>query len=189
VSKHERMTQTLPSGPRADTVTIRPYRPVDHNACRNLWAELTAEHQGLYEARAVDVGGGAADLGAGFEEYLTRLDLSGMWVAQHPDLGVVAFAGLILLGRSGAVDPVVVTEELRGRGIGRLLLEHVAEQARKRGMRQLSISPAIRNIGAIHCMYRSGYDTAATVTLTLDLTGQQRHTGEGVDLHGVRFFS
>jgi GNAT superfamily N-acetyltransferase len=216
------MTQTLPNR-RAETVTIRGYRPTDHNACHGLWAEFASEHRARYPDQpdvgrfgaapagsvpevpgeapgelapadpagfgfaAPDERAGSADPGAGFEEYLTRLDLSGMWVAQHPDDGVVGFIGLLLHGRAGAIDPVVVTRRRRDQGIGRALLEHVAEQARRRGMRELRISPALRNVEAIHCMFRAGYDTIASVTLTLDLTGRQRPAAEGIDLHGVRF--
>jgi GNAT superfamily N-acetyltransferase len=182
-------------------VLIRSYRPTDHGACRRLWAELTSEHHRLYPAAppvpaatpaAVGESGVAATAadvasGAGFEEYLTRLDLSGMWVAQHADEGVVGFVGLILQGRAGAVDPVVVTAERRGQGIGRALLGYVAEQARRRGMPELTISPALRNLEAVRCLYRAGFDAAATVTLALDLTGRDGQWRDGVDLHGVRF--
>jgi GNAT superfamily N-acetyltransferase len=197
---YERMTQTLPSTRGTATVAIRGYRPADHGACRRLWAELTTEHRKLYPGAqpvpaaapaAVDEPGAAiaADnsSGAGFEEYLTRLDLSGMWVAQHVDAGVVGFVGLILQGRAGAVDPVVVTADRRGQGIGRALLGYVGEQARQRGMRELTISPAMRNLEAVRCLYHAGFDAAATVTLALDLTGRAGQWRDGVDLHGVRF--
>src|SRR5437660_83509 len=118
------MTQTLPSMRGTAAVAIRGYRPTDHSACRSLWAELTTEHRRLYPgaqpvpaaapATVDEVGATAvpADTGgAGFEEYLTRLDLSGMWVAQHAEAGVVGFVGLILRGRAGSVDPVVVTAD------------------------------------------------------------------------------
>jgi GNAT superfamily N-acetyltransferase len=194
------MTQTLPSTRGAAAVVIRGYRPTDHSACRRLWAELTTEHRRLYPgappvpaaapAAVGETGAAAAPAdtsGAGFEEYLTRLDLSGMWVAQHADEGVVGFIGLILQGRAGAVDPVVVTADLRGQGIGRALLGYVAEQARRRGMRELTISPALRNLEAIRCLYHAGFDAAATVTLALDLAGRDSQWHDGVDIHGVRF--
>jgi GNAT superfamily N-acetyltransferase len=194
------MTQTLPSTRGAAAVVIRGYRPTDHSACRGLWAELTTEHRRLYPgappvpaaapAAVGETGAAAAPVdtsGAGFEEYLTRLDLSGMWVAQHADEGVVGFIGLILQGRAGAVDPVVVTADLRGQGIGRALLGYVAEQARRRGMRELTISPALRNLEAIRCLYHAGFDAAATVTLALDLAGRDSQWRDGVDIHGVRF--
>lgn len=185
------MTQTVSSTRRTDSITIRSYRPDDHSACRRLWAELAKEHRALYPGRpgtGDPTGEGRqTDLGAGFEEYLTRLDLSGMWVAHHPEDGVVGLVGLILQGRTGTIDPVVVSARRRGQGIGRALLTRVAEEARDRGLRELSISPELRNAGAIHCVFRAGYEAASAITFTLDLTGRQPHGSEGIDLHGVKF--
>ncbi|WP_246278593.1 GNAT family N-acetyltransferase [Phytohabitans rumicis] len=45
-------------------------------------------------------------------------------------------------GRAGEIEPVVVTEARRGQGIGRALLEHVAAEARRRGLTYLTISPS-----------------------------------------------
>lgn len=180
------MTQTLQGKRAAGPVTIRGYRPSDHSACRELWAELTAERRRLYPG-PVSSASGPTDPGAGFEEYLTRLDLSGMWVAQHVEDDVVGFVGLILQGRAGTVDPVVVSDRHRAEGIGTALLEHVADQARSRGLRELSVSPALRNVAAIHCLRTAGYRTVSTVTLTLDLTGRSQEQSDGIELHGVRF--
>src|SRR3954451_17205506 len=83
-------------------VTVRSYRPSDHSAGRRLWSELTNQHHQMY-------GSPTDDGGAGFEEYLTRLDLSGLWVADHADDGVIGLVGLIMRGRAGEVDPIVVT--------------------------------------------------------------------------------
>jgi GNAT superfamily N-acetyltransferase len=181
---------------QAAVVAIRPYRPADHRACRQLWAELAEAHREIYDDPTL----GGADPGAGFEEFLTRLDLSGVWVAEHPVEGVVGLAGLVLgaadvggglsrhgSGPIGEVEPVVVDARLRGRGIGRALLEYIAVQARHRGMRRLSISPASRNVEAIRCLHAAGYDILETLTLTLPLVGGAAGTHEVLDLHGVRF--
>jgi GNAT superfamily N-acetyltransferase len=166
------------------TVTIRAYRPTDHSACRGLWAELTELQRALYEDP--DLGG--PDPGAGFEDYLTRLDLSGMWVAEDSDDGVVGLVGLILNGRAGEVYPVVVTQRHRSKGIGTALLTHVAEQARARALRQLMVVPESRNITAIKVAHGAGYDTLASVRLTLDLTGRgSSRDSDEIDLHSLRF--
>src|SRR6185312_12732025 len=123
-------------------VTVRSYRPSDHSAGRRLWSELTNQHNRMY-------GEPADDGGAGFEEYLARLDLSGLWVADHADDGVIGMVGLVLHGRAGEVEPVVVTTSHRHKGVGRLLLRHVANEAKKRSMQSLTISPASRNVDAI----------------------------------------
>lgn len=171
------------------SVSIRPYRPTDHSACRALWAEHVETQRDLYD----DPGLGGADPGAGFEEYLTRLDLSGMWVAEHTEDGVVGLIGLILSGRAGHVDPVVVTQRHRGRGIGTALLGHVAHQARRRALRQLSVTPASRNVVAIRTLHSAGFNTLAAVRLTLDVSGAadadetKRSESDVLDLHGLTF--
>lgn len=179
------MTQaaTTTASGRTAPATIRPYRPVDHRACRDLWAELTEYHRHLYD----DPTRGGADPGAGFEEYLTRLDLTGMWVADHPEDGVVGMVGLLLKGRAGEVEPVVVTQRRRSQGIGTALLAHLAREAGKRGMAALTVSPMSRNEVAIRCLNRAGFSVLSSVTLTLDLDARGHEWQDGLDLHGERF--
>src|ERR1700755_2457082 len=92
-------------------VTVRSYRPSDHSAGRRLWSELTNQHSEMY-------GEPAADAGEGFEEYLTRLDLSGLWVADHADDGVIGLVGLIMRGRAGEGEAAGVTSSHRHQGGG-----------------------------------------------------------------------
>src|SRR4051812_10244284 len=87
-------------------VTVRSYRPSDHVVGRRLWSELSNQHHEMYGEPVVDAG-------EGFEEYLTRLDLSGLWVADHADDGVIGLVGLIMRGRAGEVEPIVVTTSHR----------------------------------------------------------------------------
>jgi GNAT superfamily N-acetyltransferase len=173
-------TQVSPAT-QVSALTIRAYRPTDHRECRLLWAELTAADAGLYGGASDD------DSGAAFEEYLTRLDLSGMWVAADVGGGVVGLVGLVLDGRGGQVEPVIVAAARRGEGIGRALLEHVAGEARRRGLGQLSISPATRNLDAIRCLHAAGYDALARVTLAIDLNRKEAAWQDGIDLHDLRF--
>lgn len=174
---------TTTAGSRQAPATIRPYRPADHRTCRGLWAELTEYHRDLYD----DPTTGGVDPGLGFEEYLTRLDLTGLWVADHAEDGVVGMVGLLLKGRQGEVEPVVVTQRRRGRGIGTALLAHVAQVARRRGMAQLSVMPTSRNEAAIRCLHRAGYGALASLTLTLELDSRHPQWPEGIDLYGMRF--
>jgi GNAT superfamily N-acetyltransferase len=164
-------------------VRIRPYRPSDHSAGRGLWVELTEEQRELYDDATI----GGADPGAAFEEYLTRLDLSGVWVADDGEDGVVGLVGLVLNGRAGEVEPVVVTRSRRGQGIGKTLLSHVAEEARKRGMTYLTITPSSRNEAAIRCFHAAGYDVMSAVELSLDLGRSTRGWQDGPSLQGLKF--
>src|SRR5262245_46596455 len=169
-SMHDHMTSTA----RNTATTIRSYRPSDHNACRRLWAELTEHRRGLYSG----AGDSGRDPGAGFEEYLTQLNLSGMWVADHHEEGPVGFVGLMLDGRQGEGDPVVVTEAMRGQGIGRALLGRVAEEARHRGLSRLTVSPSARDVSALHMLHAAGFGTLATVSLSYDVSGSPSGSGQ-----------
>jgi GNAT superfamily N-acetyltransferase len=178
------MTETLTPARTLAGVTIRPYRPADHNDCRRLWAELTRHRYGLYGEPTRD-----SDAGAGFEEYLTQLNLSGMWVAEG-GRGVVGFVGLMLDGRAGEVDPVVVAEGMRGKGIGRALLGKVVEEARRRGLRRLTVSPSMRDLAALHSLHAAGFDTVASVTLAFNLgaaPGAPADAASTLDLHHLHF--
>lgn len=166
-------------------VVIRPYRPADHGAGRALCAELAVHHGVLY----ADPEGGPADPGAGFDEYLTRLDLSGVWVAEHPADGVVGLVGLLMDGSAGQVEPVVVAGTHRGRGIGRALLARVADEARRRGLERLTVRPQARNVQALRCLHAAGYDVLSAVELTLDLHPVDDRGQDGVAIRGVRFRS
>jgi len=166
-------------------VTVRSYRPSDHSAGRRLYAELTHQHNSMYGAAA-----DKPDDGAQFEEYLTRLDLSGLWVADHADDGVIGLVGLIMRDRGGEVEPVVVTASHRHKGVGRTLLRHVANEAKKRNMISLTISPSSRNVDAIRSLHAAGYDVVSSIELTMDL---DRHSHEwqteGLELHELQFRS
>jgi len=130
------------------------------------------------------------DEGEGFEEYLTRLDLGGLWVADHAEDAVIGMVGLVMRGRAGVVEPIVVAASHRHRGIGRKLLRHVAEEAKKRNMVSLTISPESRNVEAIRSLHAAGYDVVSSIELTLDL---DRHPHEwqkdSLELHELQFRS
>jgi GNAT superfamily N-acetyltransferase len=135
-------------------------------------------------------GSPADDAGAGFEEYLTRLDLSGLWVADHADDGVIGLVGLIMRGRAGEVEPIVVTVSHRHKGVGRRLLRHVAAEAKKRSMTSLTISPASRNVDAIRSLHAAGYDVVSSIQLTLDLDRTPHaYQEDGLELHELQFRS
>ncbi|HET9519017.1 MAG TPA: GNAT family N-acetyltransferase [Actinoplanes sp.] len=169
-------------------VTVRSYRPSDHSAGRRLWGELNRQHTQMY-GNFTRHGSPEDDGGAAFEEYMTRLDLAGVWVAEHPEDGVVGLVGLIMRGRAGEVEPVVVTASHRHQGIGKMLLRHVAQAANKRGMVSLTISPASRNIDAIRCLHASGYDVVSSIELTLDLERHAHEWRDGLELQGLPFRS
>jgi len=105
-------------------VEIRGYEARDRESCRALWTELTQWHRDLYEDQSI----GGDDPGNAFDEHLERVGAERIWVAEEHE-AVLGFVGLIVEGRRGELEPLVVAAGARGRGIGRALAEHVIAAA------------------------------------------------------------
>ena len=90
-----------------------------------------------------------------------------MWVAERKG-SVVGFIGLLMRGRQAEIEPVVVSFDARGQGIGRELVETAVEAARAEGVRQVKASPVARNGLALRFFHRLGFDTLGHVDVLLD---------------------
>lgn len=164
-------------------VVIRGYVEADYGACRSLWAELTEYHRRIYGDSSI----GGNDPGAGFDEYLTTPERVGSWVAESHS-GVVGLTGLLDRGASGEAEPVVVAEALRNRGIGRMLISRVVDEARAHGYEYLAIRPVARNVAAVRRFHAAGFrNLGGHIDLTMDL-GPRRHEWlSGASLHNLDF--
>lgn len=162
---------------------MRPYRDDDRGACRSLWIELTDHHRRIYGDATI----GGDDPGAGFDDYLSSPGRVGSWVAEV-DGRVVGLTGLFDQGERAEIEPVVVTSDLRGAGVGRALIGRVVEEASTRGHEYLAIRPVARNVSAISAFHAAGFRTlGGHVELTMDLTERRHPWLSGASLHGLDF--
>jgi GNAT superfamily N-acetyltransferase len=164
-------------------VAVRDYREEDYSACRSLWVELTGHHRRIYADPSI----GGDDPGIAFDNYLTTPERVGSWVAEVGG-HVVGLTGLLEHGTCGEVEPVVVTQRLRGAGVGRQLIQRVAEEAVSRGYEYLVVRPVARNTSAIRRFHAAGFATlGGHLDMTMDLA-QRRHAWlRGTHLHGLDF--
>jgi GNAT superfamily N-acetyltransferase len=170
-----------PSGPL--NVVVRAYAPSDYPAGRTLWVELTEHHRRIYGDPSI----GGDDPGSGFDEYLAQPVRVASWVADAAGV-VVGLTGLYDHGPSGEVEPVVVAEAVRGRGVGGLLIERVVAEAVARGYEYLAIRPVARNVSAIRRFYDAGFQTlGGHIDLTMDLTPRRHSWLAGAELHDLDF--
>lgn len=172
-----------PSRPGSLDVQVRPYGSGDSAACRSLWVELTERHRQIYEDTSI----GGDDPGAGFDAYLALPGRLASWVAVNRG-SVVGLTGLLDHGSSGEVEPVVVTEGFRGRGVGRLLIDVVVAEALSRGYEYLAIRPVARNVDAMQRFHTLGFRTlGGHIDLTMDLAERRHRWLSGAQLHGLDF--
>jgi GNAT superfamily N-acetyltransferase len=93
-----------------------------------------------------------------------------------------------LEGGEAEVEPVIVTSNSRGDGIGRALLEHVKDEVRKLGVSMLSIRPVARNAGAISLFHDFGFRTLGHIDMFMELSpDSERVWKSGLTLHGHEF--
>jgi len=172
-----------PGSPATPEIVVRDYADSDYGACRSLWAELTEYHRSIYGDPSI----GGDDPGAGFDDYLAESRRTGSWVAEFRG-GVIGLTGLFDRGRSGEVEPVVVAEAARNRGIGRMLIGRVVEEARARGYEYFAIRPVARNVAAVRRFHAAGFRTlGGHIDLTMDLAERRPEWLSGASLHGLDF--
>ena len=141
-------------------LVIRNYEPHDLAACRQLWLELTKWHRDIYDSPNI----GGENPGLFFDEHLRQVGADNIWVADVAGK-VIGLTGLILEDKEAELEPLVVTEEFRGQGIGRRLAETVIEQAHKMGVSQLQVRPVGRNAEAIQFFHKLGFNIIGHIEL------------------------
>ena len=72
------------------------------------------------------------------------------------------------------LEPVIVAEQHRGHGIGRLLAEAVISAAREGGARTVQVRPVARNVEAIRFFHELGFDVLDQVQLSMDIVDRER---------------
>ena len=164
-------------------IRIRPYESQDLECCRALWQDLTQWHREIYEDPTI----GGDQPGRGFDEHLTKQALAGLWLAVY-DSTPAGLVGLLLDGREGIVEPVIVAPAYRFRGVGHALLRFITEEARRRRLQYLSVRPVARNLEAVACFHSAGFRTLGHIDMFQELgpaTGGPWKTG--IAIHGRRF--
>lgn len=161
-------------------IKIRDYQDPDFNICRSLWEELAQHHAKIYKDPSI----AGDDPGRGFEPFMNNAQRRGTWVAEVEDK-VVACAGLIIYGEEAEIEPVIVSSNYRGKGIGTKLIRHAVEEAKKFGARFLSIRPVVRNDEAFNLFVREGFNLVGHIDLFQDLSqSSDRKWKPGVIIHG-----
>ncbi len=163
-------------------MTIRPFEEQDASACRALWAELTRSHRALYDDASI----GGDDPGSGFDAYLGEFAGARKWVAERGST-VIGFVGLIIRGKQGEIEPVVVSFDARGQGIGRSLVQTAVDAARAEGVDQLKASPVARNSHAIDFFHSLGFTALGHVDLLMDSRHAASYWQSGERLAGSDF--
>jgi GNAT superfamily N-acetyltransferase len=164
-------------------LVIRTYRPEDLEAAHALWVELTDQHRKVYADPTI--GGERCELY--FDRALERTGAEHMWLAIE-DGRVVGLVGMLDDGENAEIDPLVVASSHRGRGLGRLMVEHAVAEARRLGMKFLSVKPVARNVEVFAFYHHVGFRILGNVELFMDLQKGEDAWAPGPELFNLRWF-
>ncbi len=161
----------------SSSVTIRNYvKESDLQGCALLLRELTEWHREMYQNPPIKWGPIETD----YDRDLDTVDPSLFWVAVYGSK-VIGMVGLLIKegrwGKDAEVEPIMITQEFRGKGIGERLLETAVAEARERGARILAIKHLARNIKTIQFSYKHGFINLGYVELSMDLSERSRKPG------------
>jgi N-acetylglutamate synthase-like GNAT family acetyltransferase len=98
---------------------------------------------------------------------------------------VVGFLGLDINNEEAELEPVVVSKDWRGQGIGRMLVEKAIDEAGKK-VKYINVMPVARNANAVKFFYESGFKNIGQIQLFMNLS--ERWTPKlKVKLHECEF--
>jgi GNAT superfamily N-acetyltransferase len=98
---------------------------------------------------------------------------------------VVGLVGLIFKGEEAEIEPLIVSKDYRGKGIGTKLIETVVSEAKKRRVRFLNVKPVARNVRAIKFLYNRGFQNLGHIDLFIDFS--KYHWKPGLEVFGCKF--
>lgn len=156
-----------------DSLEIRNYKPYDLDACRSLYRELTDWHGELYNDPTI----GGEHPEDYFNKHLKEVGKNHVWVAVV-DSKVVGFTSLILREENGEIEPIVVSKQYRSQGIGRRLIKTVIAEAKKLGIKGLSIQPVARNLRALKLFYDLGFKKLGQIEMFIDFSEKKWRRGQ-----------
>jgi ribosomal protein S18 acetylase RimI-like enzyme len=150
-------------------VVVRGYRGKDREECRELWRELTQWHRDIYDDP--EIGGPHPELY--FDEHLKKVGPRHLIVATIGSK-VVGLVGYMEVDGEFEVEPLIVSEDCRAKGIGTKLLNEVTKRVqKKKGVKYLSVRPVARNERAIRYFHSRGFDKIGRIELFIDFTGRK----------------
>lgn len=159
---------------------IRKYLPSDREACRNLWVELVERHRQIFQDPSIG-GSYPEDY---FDKHLAKIGAENLWVASL-GLKIVGLMGLEVDGDEVEIEPLVVRQSYRSKGVGKKLVTAAIAEAHNRGARKIGVRPVARNIEAIKFFYNQGFRNMGHIQLFISF--KQRQWREGLNLFNLQF--
>ncbi len=144
--------------------SVRPYTREDYDQVARLFRQLSSTHRQLYGLRAGAGTRGGRYPDRWFNNHLRKHGQKTLRVAEEQGR-VVGVVGIIPHRGRGEVEPLVVASNVRKRGIARLLVLAVTQEARRKRWKTLTVGVAPRNKVALQAFHSLGFQILVSMEL------------------------
>ena len=164
----------------ASTLVLRKYQTDDRETCRALWRELTEWHREIYQDPRI----GGEHPEDYFDSHLNKVGPDQLWVAVYGSK-VVGLVGLIVEEGEAEIEPLIVSKNCRGQGVGTKLVEAVVSEAQRRKVRFLDVKPVARNMKTIRFLHKLGFRNLGHIDMFMDFSDSLWKSG--IKIHECEF--
>jgi ribosomal protein S18 acetylase RimI-like enzyme len=164
----------------ASTPVVRKYQNDDRETCRALWRELTIWHQEIYQDSSI----GGEHPEDYFDSHLNKVGPDQLWVAVYGSK-VVGLVGLIVEEGEAEIEPLIVSKNCRGQGVGTKLVETVVSEAQRRKVRFLDVKPVARNMKTIRFLHKLGFRNLGRIDMFMNFSDSIWKSG--IKIHECEF--
>jgi N-acetylglutamate synthase-like GNAT family acetyltransferase len=144
---------------------------------------MVQRHRDIYDDQSI----GGDDPGLEFDQHLERVGPESIWIAEI-DGEIVGFTSLIMKDQEAEIEPIIVANKHRDKGVGERLVRHAVEKAKKQKVLYIYVKPVARNKEAISFFYDCGFKTIGHIQLFMWL-GESAPSAwkDGLDIFGKTF--
>jgi len=148
---------------------LREFSLNDLEECVMLYRQMVDHHREIYEDENIPYNDEE------MRKKLQRTDPNYIKIVAEKDNRIIGLLTIDIKGRTCELDEILVTADLRGKGIGTALSEYLKKTADERGCGEIQVSFAARNLDALNFYHKEvGLNCLGMIQIFMPLTERGR---------------
>jgi len=163
---HKRIAEKSKS---QQNLKLREFSPEDIEQCVAFYHQMVDHHRLIYQDDSIPYNDDE------LRKKLQRTDPNYIKIVAEKDNRIVGLLTIDIKGRICELDEILVDKDMRGKGIGSALAEHLKKTAVERGCSEIQVSFAARNLEALNFYNKEvGLNCLGMIQIFMPLTKRGR---------------